>query len=85
VHREDQAAQQRAPVDAVSHVAVAPGSAANDLPHVMTKSCLWFRCRHAERRVRSGACQVDVEVTRARTAVRDAHAAKNRRHLRRRP
>ena len=32
VHREDQAAQQRAPVDAVSHVAVAPGSAANDLP-----------------------------------------------------
>ena len=32
MHREDQAAQQRAPVDAVSHVAVAPGSAANDLP-----------------------------------------------------
>ena len=43
---------------------------------VTTKSCLWFRCRHAERRVPSGACQVDVEVTRARTAVRDAHAAK---------
>ena len=32
----------------------------------------------AERRVRSGACQVNAEVVRAHTAVRGSHAAKNR-------
>ena len=76
MHREDQAAQQRAPVDAVIPRGGRTRKRSERPATVTTKSCLWFRCRHAERRVPSGACQVDVEVTRARTAVRDAHAAK---------
>ena len=76
VHREEQVAQQRA-VDATWR---ARAGAVRLHPHVSRHNhvLLVIQVQLAERRVRSRACHVDAEVVRARTAVRGAHAAKNR-------
>ena len=46
------------------------GSATRERLHVTTKSACGRQVQLAERRVRTRACHVDVEVARARTAVR---------------
>ena len=46
------------------------GSACTHMSHVATKSARGRQVQLAERRVRTRACHVDVEVARARTAVR---------------
>jgi len=76
VHREEKVAQHRAVDAVVPSRGRARGSAASLHPHVARHDqvLLVVEVQLAERRV----YQVDMEVVRARTAVRGGHVAKNR-------
>jgi hypothetical protein len=74
MHREEQVAQQRAPSPPPAHVC--PTWRERLHPHATCRTSrprpLVVEVQLAERHVRSRACHVDVEVARARTAVRGA-------------